>query len=650
LAISHLGASLWSTGSKEIAMPRSRIVTAVLAGSFAALAMTGSGVVWAVGDADPVPYASATTTYETVFQAPDANRAQDLTIENRAIALINATPPGERIDFAYRDFNRAPVIQALLAAKARGVLLRGVIDGGERTRPPLVPLKTAMGDDLVYCGSDVAFALHSCLADDPQFSEDGKSLQHNKFMLFSRLSDGRANVVLETSMNFLNPSQLTYFNDAVVISGDAGLYAGYLGYLLDMMRQGPMRTSDRYTGHVVTSSDTLATMYPSPRSQPDLLTNDTIAERMDEIDCTRGGTILAANQIFDVERAVIADRLVRLHEDGCDVRVLFTRADAEILATLASAGIAARPLYWEPVTASRLPQVRIHNKFWLVDARSKATGEPVKLAYVGSSNWRADEQYSDDLLLRIADDQVHDAYRAYWQVIEQRASSDLALDLSETEAPFSVARVDPPANPAGWHDDKLTLSIAASDGHRPDRNPSGVSALAVQLTGAETRSVTVTPTGPRLPAVATLTLGEEGVTTVRYHAEDAAGNAEPEHMLTIRIDRTPPVIRATGLLAARCSLWPPNGALRPVGSVVAGDGSGSGLAGPISVSAASGGTPDGTEVVVTGASATVALRAVKQDAGAERTYSVIAEAQDLAGNASALSTSCVVPHSMGKAP
>jgi len=202
-------------------MPRSHIVTAVLAGGAALVAMMGSGVVSAVGDADPA--LAASTTYETVFQAPDVTRAQDLSIENRAITLINATPSGERIEFAYRDFNRAPVIQALLAAKARGVLLRGVIDGGERTRPPLVPLKTAMGDDLVYCGSDVAFALHSCLANDPRFSEDGKSLQHNKFMLFSRLTDGRTNVVLETSMNFLNPSQLTYFNDAVVISGDAGL-------------------------------------------------------------------------------------------------------------------------------------------------------------------------------------------------------------------------------------------------------------------------------------------------------------------------------------------------------------------------------------------------------------------------------------------
>ena len=63
--------------------------------------------------------------------------------------------------------------------------MRGVIDGGERSRAPLVPLVAALGSNLVFCGSDIGFALHSCLANDPKYSDDGKSLQHNKFMTFS---------------------------------------------------------------------------------------------------------------------------------------------------------------------------------------------------------------------------------------------------------------------------------------------------------------------------------------------------------------------------------------------------------------------------------------------------------------------------------
>jgi len=332
------------------------------------------------------------------------------------------------------------------------------------------------------------------------------------------------------------------------------------------------------------------------------------------------------------------------------VRVIFTRADAEILATLASAGIPAAPFYWEPVPALRLPQVRVHDKFWLVDARSKATGEPIKLAFVGSSNWRADEQYSDDLLLRIADDQVYDAYRAHWQVIAERASSDLPLNPSETEAPVSVARVTPPANAAGWHAGKATLSIAASDGHRPDREPSGSARLEVTLAGAGNGSTTIVADDPRAPVVAHMDLEAEGTTIVRHRALDRAGNEEPWRELTVRIDQTPPVIGFTGMLSSSCELWPPNGSMRPVGTVVASDEHGSGLAGPIRVTVTSGGTTDGTSVVTTGPTATIALEAAKSFAGAARTYTISAAANDRAGNTSMSAATCVVPHSMGHAP
>ena len=81
----------------------------------------------ATAEAKPISYA-------TFFQDPGAEPGQDFSLENRAIELIDATPAGERITFAYRDFNRDPIVDALIAAQLRGVLLDGVIDGGERSR------------------------------------------------------------------------------------------------------------------------------------------------------------------------------------------------------------------------------------------------------------------------------------------------------------------------------------------------------------------------------------------------------------------------------------------------------------------------------------------------------------------------------------
>jgi hypothetical protein len=55
-------------------------------------------------------------TYKTLFQDPGVAVVPDLSLEAHAISLIDATPPGAHIAFAFRDFNRQPVANALIAA------------------------------------------------------------------------------------------------------------------------------------------------------------------------------------------------------------------------------------------------------------------------------------------------------------------------------------------------------------------------------------------------------------------------------------------------------------------------------------------------------------------------------------------------------
>ena len=149
-------------------------------------------------------------------------------------------------------------------------------------------------------------------------------------------------------------------------------------------------------------------IFPSPRRQPDRFTDDTIVDRMNEIDCSRGGTIRAANMAFRSERIVIMHKLIELQREGCDVEVMLSNADGDIMPGCSLAGIRVHPFFLRAVAPR--PQVIVHSKFWLVDARSVVTGERDGLTYAGSSNWRGDQQCSDDLLLRIADDGVHAAY------------------------------------------------------------------------------------------------------------------------------------------------------------------------------------------------------------------------------------------------
>src|SRR3954470_6925219 len=364
------------------------------------------------------PATAGAVEYRTIFQDPGASPAQDLSLERHAIELIDAAPAGERITFAFRDFNRVPVASALVAAHRRGVVVDGVIDGSERNRPPVQLLAGELGADLVICGAP-AFTFTSCIA-----NTDAPSLQHNKFLTFSRLDDGRENVVLQTSKNFFGPSQLSYYNDMVEIDGDAALHAAYVEYLLAMQAQ--VRSDDHYV--VRSGDDGRATIFTSPRRQPDRDTDDTIVDRMDESDCSVGGSasghglIRVANMAFRSERAVIMRKLASLAAAGCDIEVIVSAADGDILAGLAAAGIPVHPFFLR--ADGTRPQVIVHDKFWLVDAGSTVTGERTKLTYAGSSNWRGDEQRSDDLLLRIADDGVYDRYAGYWQLIRSRAASD----------------------------------------------------------------------------------------------------------------------------------------------------------------------------------------------------------------------------------
>ena len=58
------------------------------------------------------------------------------------------------------------------------------------------------------------------------------------------------------------------------------------------------------------------------------------------------------------------------YEQGCDIDVIFSLAEGDIVAGLAAGGIDVLPMFWRARTDVQpaLPEVRLHNKFWLVDA------------------------------------------------------------------------------------------------------------------------------------------------------------------------------------------------------------------------------------------------------------------------------------------
>jgi parallel beta-helix repeat protein/predicted outer membrane repeat protein len=205
--------------------------------------------------------------------------------------------------------------------------------------------------------------------------------------------------------------------------------------------------------------------------------------------------------------------------------------------------------------------------------------------------------------------------------------------------PTTTATPTPSPNGAGWNNANVTVALTATD------NPggSGVKEIHYSLTGATTGG------GVVAGSTALVTITGDGITTVTYFATDNAGNQETNKSITIRIDRTPPVI--SGLPAPGTTLWPPNGKMVKVATATAGDAL-SGLAYfNVTGSSNEASDPKNPDIVITGSGLgprTIQLRADRLGTGSGRIYTLTATATDFAGNTITSKAIVIVPHDQGK--
>jgi hypothetical protein len=195
--------------------------------------------------------------------------------------------------------------------------------------------------------------------------------------------------------------------------------------------------------------------------------------------------------------------------------------------------------------------------------------------------------------------------------------------------PTTVATASPGPNSNSWNNTNVTIDLNATD----NAGGSGVKQIQFALSGAEN-------TGLQTVAgnAASVTISAEGITVLTYFATDNAGNQETAKTLTVRIDKTPPVI--SGLPARGCTIWPPNHKLVQVAKVIAADAL-SGLApGSFKVTGTSNDPDDGKIEITGGPSQFI----VQLGADKGQVYVLTATASDLAGNTVTNQTTCKVRH------
>jgi hypothetical protein len=333
------------------------------------------------------------------FVRPDApcrgeGAGKDRNAMAELIRLIRSVPSGGRIDGHIFNIALDKVGKELYNAQGRGVEVYISTDGQVARSQDVA--KTVYLDQLehiVYCsGSNRA-----CIA------TADRGISHTKLFAFSRATqpDGTVSndVVWFGSANQTFTSGTNMFNDTVTVYGAPGLYGDLRHYLEDLYDQ--KRTDDYYRwesgrGYVRRNP---ANVYISPESETDLVNH-----RLDDLTPSAGCQVRVMQSMIKDNRLNVVNRLVKMKQGGCDVRVVSNHPETEALKRMKAAGIPVR-------------HARVHNKVFIIHGNFGGTQK--YRVYTGSHNIGIGSRYFDEIFVKLApetgsDHPVYDAYMAHF--------------------------------------------------------------------------------------------------------------------------------------------------------------------------------------------------------------------------------------------
>ena len=237
----------------------------------------------------------------------------------------------------------------------------------------------------------------------------GDKINHNKFFLFSELTDGSVNVVVQSSAN-LNLGQVSRHNNMVIARGNDDMYGFYLDYWDDLQAAG----LDPAYFHSHRSGPLKAYFFPRA-------SGDTILNIIGNIHCDPGTShrtrVRVAMAFFADGRVEVARALAEKKRQGCSVRVIIGSYDrspgAQVASVLRAAGV--------PLIVTNGASPNVHSKYMLIEGRYASGTAVDQLVFTGSHNYnRSALRRNDEVLLRVADSDVFDAFLRNWRTIRDQ--------------------------------------------------------------------------------------------------------------------------------------------------------------------------------------------------------------------------------------
>ncbi|MER8029536.1 phospholipase D-like domain-containing protein [Streptomyces bauhiniae] len=368
---------------------------------------------------------------------PDSSQAEKEAIRAQFLNVIQSAVPGSTLKMAMYHLWDTTVAQALADAHDRGVNVQVIMDStetssdGDGTSYPL--LSAALGTNtsassfVTLCGTKRACN-----------STVTPSINHNKFLIYD-VDNGASSTVIQSSSNLTPSNYSKFWNDAMMVQNDQGVYQAYTTYFARLKAKNPAGWA-----YLTPTPHSPYTYYFFPRPKDDPRPGDTIVNVLDNVGCTytEGGTTKHSTVrvgMYKITRQGVADKLKALRNAGCTVDIVYTQMDSA-----ASTGKAGT---WEALHYSGGPAVRcvnfdddgdegtaekptqrqiIHSKFLLIEGKyGDGTGR--KVMWTGSHNYSGPAlTNNDEALLKVDDPGIYASYVTRYNAVRAAANPGTA--------------------------------------------------------------------------------------------------------------------------------------------------------------------------------------------------------------------------------
>lgn len=342
------------------------------------------------------------------FNDPHGSRSEQYALVRMLNRAIGSAAPGATIRVAAYSLAMDSTAEALVAAHRAGRDVRVVVDDHSRNWGAVRLLRSALGTDPDR-RSFVKVCARSC--------RGTRGVQHIKFLTVSRgsLGDG---AVMVGSLNLTDYSSREQWNDMYAVA-DPALHRQFAGLFDALVRDRPEEVLDLPE----TSTGFRTDVSPYSAGGP-----DPISDRLGAVRCRdaapgygRGGrtSVRIAMHAWNGERGIaLARDVTALGDRGCDVKVLFGSGMGGAVATiLRRSEVDVRD------SASR--GRRVHEKVMFLSG-AIADHDDASLVWTGSHNWSDRSTRNDEIIVRVAGEDLVAAYERNFAEMWRRASPEPA--------------------------------------------------------------------------------------------------------------------------------------------------------------------------------------------------------------------------------